>query len=280
MAMIWKRALKRLCELKESQDYKEEFQKIKSKILSKRIKVDKFTSLYIISAIPKRERLETWFEYIKRVQKDHPLSYSINKIREILENGNINEHVILIPKGFEKFKNRYDLDYFFDPTKDSPRNFNPFHHRTSVTTCFPVFTRRGFVKDKIWEIWEPSDLYYRPRTLYDPNKVDSNDSKVCLEIDMDASMDEIKREVAEAITTHKKLLGRGRGFSDNQVIKIKELINKGKDGVEILKEIVPEYRGFDYTKYIYGSRSLKYKGAPAKLRKIQRIAKKINTTNI
>lgn len=273
--MIDKRSLKKISELRKSEDYQKDFEKIKRHILSGKLKTNEFISAYILRVGPEKEqRIETWSERVRRTLKAHPLRLPHNRIKEILEHGNINEHFIIIPNDFKKFKDRWDLDCFFNPSKGFPENFNPSHYRSPVIPCFPISQKRGFTTDKIWEIWKPSDLCYRMSDFTDPNR---DDSKIYLEIDGDSPIEIIKKEVGRAIIAHKKAFCQVQRYSDKEIIEIRKFINDGMNAVQILKKIRPEYKGFKYTKhYVEGYCPPRYRRAPSELKRIQRMVMKMN----
>ena len=114
---------------------------------------------------------------------------TFDRFRRILETENINEHWILIPRSHNYFSSKWGLLYFFDPSRQWNRDFNPFIKEWAVRTCYGPKSERQI------------DIEIK-KQMDDPNYRNSDPESIFhlyLEIDVRKSIDtilyEVKREV-------------------------------------------------------------------------------------
>lgn len=263
----------RLRDLVESEKYKDEFNKVKERILSN--PGGCFRSIRLINL---------GFEDLKQLgprayHKRYPLTFSYPQIKELFEKGNINEHWIFIPEKYSDFRRRWSLFCFFDPFQKYPDGFNPFRYVPPAVPMSPIFRVKNFFRDKIWEFYDPADLVCRPRTV---NRLDQSDDDrlMFLEIDTSLKTQEIIARVGKEIRNHKKayhIRDRKKDrYSDEKISQIRILLNKGHNRSEVLKILYPEFKNFKYMKYITKVRpNSRDKKAVRLYRGICRVAKRI-----
>lgn len=187
----------RLAELRENDEYHNDFNKLKREILSK----SKIKRGFLIKwHIP-----EDWDGDLNKVSQKIPF----RQFKNILSTENVNDWWVLIPTSYFPFKERWDVEYFFDPTKRSPNNFQPFKRKHPVIPCFPPMSEREF--DAL------------PEGNFEPYKLH-------LEVDINFPIKEILREVRKEIKEWKDDLSlkvkspRGRPKSKySRLILMKEI---------------------------------------------------------
>ena len=233
----------RFRELVQSKTYSEEFHELKVKILS------------IKSDSPEERSTRKWLYFFKLgVHKTGwmlPSPITIEEAQDILKNGNINEHWVMIPEEYSKFKERWEVEYLFDPHQGYKKGFNPIDSRTPVTL-----------------------VYLAPQDKYKPYKV-------LLEIDIRHPLIKLASSFKEAIedhqSTHNLKKRRAERYDDEVVSKVHLLFNQKMGPMEIFKSLYSKFKNFSYSKdYIEkSSHSDEQKEAVRIYKRIQRITKRL-----
>ena len=147
----------RLNELILSEAYKKDFNKLLRKIHSNRNR--KSLRFACGGLIPKN-----WNGDPKKIIRN----ISFAQFESTLRSPNINNFRISIPGPYLSFIDKWQVEYFFDPTKSTPFNFNPFVKIHPVSPCFP--SASGRVYDTICEnemaIENPRTARSTPYKLY------------------------------------------------------------------------------------------------------------------
>ena len=153
------------------------------------------------------------------------------QFRRILKEQNVNDHWVIIPSHYTSFRDRWRLEYFFDPTREFPVNFNPLIRRDAVRPCFPPMTVREF--DDL------ADVQYDPYVLHLAIDVRFPSNLIVTEV-----RKEIKEWIIDLGVETSRGMGRPKSRSTTQrlVTKAWEEYCKGKKmtGYQQCKKIAEE----------------------------------------
>ena len=166
----------RLNELISSAAYKEDFNKLIHQILLNR----KRKYLRFVSTLLPKD----WDGDLKKMTQD----ISFAQFERILRSETINNFWILIPSLHLNFIDKWDIQYFFNPTENIPFNFNPFIQRFPVLPCFP--STSGRIYDRIGA---------HEMAMANPRTAPSDPYKLYVGIDVRFPLKIIFREVKKQI---------------------------------------------------------------------------------
>jgi hypothetical protein len=185
----------------ESVEYQKDFKKLKKLILLLREQEKRIKGIHPIRftriALPKPQDTAVRHERIP-----------LKELQDLLKNGNVNDHRVLIPDVYSDFKVNHRLKYFFDPGKPYPK-FSPFDDNPIV-----------------------SQLPLNAGT------------KIQMTVDISFSSKLLEREFKAAIRRLKemwKLKEQRQGrYPVDELFKVKKLMAENLKQMQIYKQLYPE----------------------------------------
>lgn len=206
--------IERLSILILSKEYQNDFKKFKQEILSRKEKFQYYSGWVVNFDEEEFERLGR-----REYDKKYPLRVSSEDVKVFLKDGNINDHLICIPRDYSDFKKRWNLTYFFDPLKDYRKSFNPFEYKFPVIPCLGPFHRKQEIPN------DPDLLVIRHKGFFDPK---DDYYKAWIEVDTREPMKVLRQEIDEVIQWYKrnrKPEGKSqRGRPRKRYSQLKEMI--------------------------------------------------------
>jgi hypothetical protein len=174
---------------------------------------------------------------------------TVRQIQYILKEENINNYWIWIPPPYKDFGDRWGLKHFFDPHQACPGDFNPF-------------------------TWNPIEFKY-PDLL---NLDDPDRFKMTIRYDIRLPLLNIKKSVERIIRHCQKVLlieTRAERYSDDDIYRVRKLLQDGLNSTEIFRTFYPEYKDFKFIKdYVIEGKTEKSLDAAAKLQWVKRLVKR------
>ncbi len=198
-----------LTELAETRAYQRGFSELIAKITSqKTAKALRFTTWHWPME---------WDGDFKKVTQN----ISLAQFKKILKEGKVNESYILIPDSYSNFKDRWQIDFFFDPRRSRPNDFCPFSftRRPMVRPCFPPMSedhyekiireqvpRKGRGRATPGQLRLVTILWNQLYNRYDDWNAKDGDSasKLFLEIDVEIPLKKIIKCVTKEIALWRK----------------------------------------------------------------------------
>lgn len=238
----------RLRRLAESRKYQEDFNRLKERILSEGEQLNYRSARLTRIGFDEFKKMGS-----RNYHRKYPLRPSFAKIKEIISTGNINEQCIVIPEMYSDFKDRWDLESLFDPSKEYSDNVDPFRYRRPVTPCFMLSRIKNPSQNLIPKIFDPPILIYRCRPN-DHLDLRNDHNRMYLEIDRGFKIGPQLREIARHIRYYNRASGikdqRRERYSDGSISQVRTLMNDGYNRSQIFRILHPKFKNFKYSEYI------------------------------
>lgn len=212
----------RFKELIESKEYRKDFQKLKLEILS--TKDFKAPPKIDLKKITQKKPFEWSSPQFLKVNFEKSLKCGWKRMdllplaeaQKLLKRGNINNEWVRIPDIYSDFKEKWSLEYFFDPSKAPSQRYDLF-------------------KDK------PATLKYT---------FDSSAEKMVIEYDLIRYPEKDRNKAARTLSKiHKHLFGlpeRIEKYSKVEIAEVRNLINEGMtQKIQIFRYKYPQFKSFN-----------------------------------
>ena len=237
----------RLRELIESTEYKKDFRELKKSIL----------------ASEEKEPPDLWFTEVVDpntvLANGRVLSFTLKEVQALLKKGNLNDYYLIIPSAFSYFKMKYKLEFFFDPGRAYPQEFDPFND-------IPLSVHSPLVGETFAPFFP------------DPLNINNDNTKVLIMVDITHPLPVLEKRIKAKLKFLKKIWEfkeeRKQRYSDDEIYKVKNLIQEGLNSTEIFRELHPEHKSFKFSRdYVIGCKTKKRLDAVKKLQRVKRLVK-------